>query len=126
MKIAIPTDGTEVAPHFGRSPSFTIAAIDGDEVTGKEVIDNPGHEPGLIPEFLKGKGVNMIIASGMGQRARDLFESAGIDHILGVEGEINTVINTFLKGELKGSESNCDHGSGKGYGIDKTECDHKD
>ena len=95
-------------------------------MTSKEVIENPGHEPGLIPEFLKGKGVNTIIASGMGPRAIELFKNSGIDYILGVEGDINTIISTFLKGELIGSESNCSPGLGKGYGIDKTECDHKD
>jgi predicted Fe-Mo cluster-binding NifX family protein len=124
MKIAIPTEGTHVSPHFGRCPSFTIAETEGNKVVNKETIDNPGHEPGLIPEFLKSLGVNTIIAAGMGSKATDLFNDYGISYVLGVDGKVDDIIESFIKGELKGGESSCEHGEGKGYGIDKSECDH--
>ena len=124
MKIAIPTEGIYVSPHFGRCPSFTIAEVEGNEVVNKETIDNPGHEPGLIPEFLKSLGVNTIIAAGMGSRATDLFNDYGISYILGVDGKVDDIIDSFIKGELKSGESSCDHGAGKGCGINKNECGH--
>jgi predicted Fe-Mo cluster-binding NifX family protein len=126
MKIAIPTDGKEVASHFGRCPSFTIVEVEDDEVKSREVIENPGHQPGYIPEFLKGIGVDTIIAGGMGQRALELFDNNDIGYILGAEGNIEDVISSFIKGELKSSKSPCVPGSGKGYGIDKAGCDHGD
>ncbi|MBU4450153.1 MAG: NifB/NifX family molybdenum-iron cluster-binding protein [Actinobacteria bacterium] len=125
MKIAIPTEGIYISPHFGRCPSFTIAEIEGNKVVNKETIDNPGHEPGLIPEFLKSLGVNTIIAAGMGSRATDLFNDYGISYVLGVDGKVDDIIASFIKGELKGGESSCEHGAGKGYGFDKSECDHR-
>ncbi len=124
MKIAIPTEGIYISPHFGRCPSFTIAEIEGNKVVNKETIDNPGHEPGLIPEFLKSLGVNTIIAAGMGSRATDLFNDYGISYVLGVDGKVDDIIVSFIKGELKGGESSCEHGAGKGYGINKSGCDH--
>ena len=124
MKIAIPAEGVYISPHFGRCPSFTIAEIEGNKVVNKETIDNPGHEPGRIPEFLKSLGVNTIIAAGMGSRAMDLFNNYGISYVLGVNGKVDDIIDSFIKGELRGGESSCEHGAGKGYGIDKSECDH--
>jgi len=124
MKIAISTDGNFVSPHFGRCPSFTIVEIEGDKLVKKEVIDNPGHHPGFLPQFLQEREVEFIIAGGMGMRATGLFADAGIKTILGVTGNVDNVIDEILKGTLKGGESLCRPGSGKGYGLDKTECEH--
>jgi predicted Fe-Mo cluster-binding NifX family protein len=126
MKIAIPTDGKNVAPHFGRCPDFTILEVKGDEIISRDVIENPGHQPGYIPEFLKGMGVDTIIAGGMGPRAIEMFGKNDIGYILGAEGDIEDVVRSYMKGELKSSKSPCVPGSGKGYGIDKSGCDHDD
>ncbi|RPJ69971.1 MAG: dinitrogenase iron-molybdenum cofactor [Alphaproteobacteria bacterium] len=125
MKIAIPTDNEYASPHFGRSPQFTIIEIKDNKVFGKELIDNPGHEPGLIPEFLSKRGVQCIISSGMGNRAIELFKSYDIEVFLGVTGKIDDIIKCFISGELVSGESTCKPESGKGYGINKKECDHK-
>ncbi|MDH5174222.1 MAG: NifB/NifX family molybdenum-iron cluster-binding protein [Elusimicrobiota bacterium] len=124
MKIAISTDGQFVSQHFGRCPSFTIVEIEGDKLVKTEVIDNPGHHPGFLPQFLQERKVEYIIAGGMGRRATGFFADAGIKTILGVTGHVDNVIDEILKGTLKGGESLCRPGSGKGYGLDKTECEH--
>ena len=124
MKAAISTDGDFVSAHFGRCPSFTIIEINGDKLVNTKVIDNPGHHPGFLPQFLRDQGAEYIIAGGMGMRAIELFAQAGIKTILGVNGEVKEVVDQLLKGTLKGGESLCQPGAGKGYGLDKTECDH--
>lgn len=124
MKIAISTDGSFVSPHFGRCPQFTIIEVEEGESISKQVIDNPGHHPGYLPQYLHEKGVECIIAGGMGMRAAQLFDQVGIKTIMGVTGEIDEVIDQILKGTLKGGESLCRPGSGKGYGVEKTECNH--
>ncbi len=125
MKVAISTDGEFVSAHFGRCPKYTILDIENNKVVSREIIENPGHHPGFLPQFLKEKGVNCVIAGGMGQRAKELFNEAQIDTILGVEGKIQYVIDNILKGTLKGKESLCKPESGKGYGVNKSVCDHK-
>ena len=124
MKIAISTEGDLVSAHFGRCPSFTLLEIEGDKLVNKQVIDNPGHEPGFLPQFLKEQGVECIIAGGMGGRATQLFDQVSIKTIVGVMGTIQNVIDQLLKGTLKGGESLCKPGAGKGYGVEKSQCDH--
>ena len=124
MRVAISTDGDFVSPHFGRCPSFTVVDVEDSRVTKKEVIENPGHQPGFIPEFLHKKDVQCIVAGGMGMRATGLFNELGIQAIVGVTGRVDEVIEELQKGTLKGGESLCQPGSGKGYGLDKSECDH--
>ena len=124
MKVAISTDGDQVSAHFGRCPAFTIAEIENNQVINKATIDNPGHHPGFLPKFLHDKGVTAIVAGGMGMRAQELFAQAGIKTIMGIGGELNGVIKKIADGTLEGGESLCNPGAGKGYGVDKTACDH--
>ena len=124
IKIAISTDGGMVSAHFGRCPEFTIVEIEDGQLKQKEVIPNPGHHPGFLPQFLHDRGVICIIAGGMGFRAQGLFTEKGIKAITGVAGSVEEAIKSILAGTLKGGESFCKPGLGKGYGIEKTECDH--
>jgi predicted Fe-Mo cluster-binding NifX family protein len=124
MKIAISTDGEMVSAHFGRCPAFTIVDIEEEKVLQKAAIENPGHQPGYIPQFLHERGVGCIVAGGMGMRAKDLFQQMGIDTVVGITGRVDDVIEEILTGTLKGGESLCKPGAGKGYGVEKDECDH--
>ena len=124
MKIAISTDGAFVSAHFGRCPSFTILDIKDGKLINREVIANPGHHPGFLPQFLHDKGVNCIIAGGMGQRASGLFSEQNIQSIVGISGAIDEVIDKLVKGTLEGSKNICSPGAGRGYGLDRTECEH--
>jgi predicted Fe-Mo cluster-binding NifX family protein len=124
MRIAISTDGDFVSAHFGRCPSYTILDVEDSKIVKKEVMDNPGHAPGAIPQFLHQKGIEAIVAGGMGPRAVNFFNEFEIQTIVGIEGAIDGVIKKILNGTLEGGESLCSHGSGKGYGLDKDQCDH--
>jgi predicted Fe-Mo cluster-binding NifX family protein len=124
MKAAISTDGKYVSAHFGRCPSFTLVEIDGNNAVKKEVIDNPGHHPGYLPQFLSERGVSCIVAGGMGGRAQALFDEQGIRRVMGVSGLVADAIAGLCDGTLAAGESLCRPGAGKGYGVDKTDCDH--
>jgi predicted Fe-Mo cluster-binding NifX family protein len=126
MKAAISTDGKFVSAHFGRCPSFTLVETDGARVLKKEIIDNPGHHPGFLPGFLRERGVECIIAGGMGARAQTLFDEHGIRTVMGAAGTIDDVIAALCAGTLTGGESLCRPGAGKGYGVEKTDCDHEE
>ncbi|MDD3297045.1 MAG: NifB/NifX family molybdenum-iron cluster-binding protein [Candidatus Omnitrophica bacterium] len=122
--MAISTDGDFVSAHFGRCPSYTIAEIKEGKVLAKEVVDNPGHNPGNIPQFLNEKGVKCIVAGGMGQRAVGFFDQFNIKVIVGIAGRIDDVVEKLCKGSLEAGQSLCNPGDGKGYGLDKSICDH--
>ncbi len=124
MRVAISTEGDFVSAHFGRCPSFTLVDIEDGKVIKRTEIVNPGHQPGFIPQFLCEKGAECIVCGGMGQRAIAFFEGSGIKTIVGVSGKIDEVIDKLLKVTLEGAESLCKPGAGKGYGLEKKECDH--
>jgi len=124
MKIAISADSGFVSAHFGRCPSFVIAEIIDGKIINTVEIDNPGHHPGFLPKFLSERGVSVIICGGMGRRAESLFAEKEIMPIIGVTGKIEEVIEKFAQGKLESGESSCKPGIGKGYGLDKEECDH--
>ena len=126
MKVAISTDGNLVSAHFGRCPSYTIVELDKGKVVKRDLVQNPGHQPGFIPEFLHEKGVGCIVAGGMGRRASELFVQMGIQTFLGVSGRVEDVIAGILDGTLEGGDSLCSPGAGKGYGVEKDECDHEE
>jgi len=124
MRIAISTEGEFVSPHFGRCPSFTLVDIEKGKTAKRIEVKNPGHSPGYIPQFLHEKGVKQIVCGGMGARAQGFFEELRMDMIMGVEGSIDEVIEKLEKGILKGGVGSCTPGAGRGYGVEKDECDH--
>ena len=126
MRVAISTDGDFVSAHFGRCPSFTLVDIKDDKMVKKEEVLNPGHEPGAIPQFLHEKGAEYIVAGGMGARAEQFFRQYGIGTIVGISGKVDDIIKQFEQGIVKGGDSLCNPGAGRGYGLDKKECDHPD
>ncbi len=124
MKIAISTEGDFVSAHFGRCPAFTILRIEDGKEVEREVVQNPGHEPGRIPQFLHEKGVECIICGGMGMRAVELFNQLGLKSVVGITGRVDETVQKLIGGTLEGGESLCSPGAGKGYGIEKSECSH--
>ena len=124
MIIAIATDGAYVSPHFGRCQTYTMIELENGSVVHQARIANPGHAPGAIPEFLHGKGAKKIVCGGIGARAQELFGQYGIEIAAGVDGTVENVIDRLVRGTLAGEESLCTPGAGRGYGVEKTECDH--
>ncbi|MTI61751.1 MAG: dinitrogenase iron-molybdenum cofactor [Firmicutes bacterium] len=108
-KIAVPTEGDMFAQHFGHCPQFTIVEVDENKVLNKEVIDNPGHQPGFLPKFLRDHGVDVIIAGGMGRKAVDLFNQFDIEVVTGASGSVMDGIRLYLEGSLETEEDICEH-----------------
>ena len=109
MKVAIATDQGFVSAHFGRCPSYTIYEVVDGKVQQREEIDNPGHQPGFLPRYLSERGVNVIIAGGMGPRAQGLFAQNQITTVLGIQGPVDEIITSFINQELEAGEDLCDH-----------------
>jgi predicted Fe-Mo cluster-binding NifX family protein len=112
MRIAVPVTDGKVAAHFGHCSHFAL--FDVDEATKgivkKELIPSPGHQPGFLPAWLAEEGVSVVIASGMGSRARAIFNENRIEVVIGAldEDPEKAVLN-YLKGELATGDNICDH-----------------
>jgi predicted Fe-Mo cluster-binding NifX family protein len=99
-----------VAPHFGRCDAYTIADIEDGKIVSRQRIANPGHAPGVLPGYLAERGVQCIIAGGMGPRAETLFRERNIETIVGVSGTIDETLDALKRGDLRAGASLCEHG----------------
>ena len=111
MKYAIPVSGGMLSQHFGHCEQFAFFDVDEQKIiTNKELVASPEHQPGLLPAWLGERGADLIIAGGMGSRAKDLFEEKGIEVVVGAPCESpERVVEQFLAGELALGDNVCDH-----------------
>jgi predicted Fe-Mo cluster-binding NifX family protein len=110
MKIAIPTADGRLCSHFGHCETFTLVTVEDGAVKSTEALKPPPHEPGVLPRWLHGLGVNVIIAGGMGHRAQEFFGEFGIQVVVGAQpDDPANIVRAFLDGALQTGENVCDH-----------------
>ena len=113
MIIAIPVHDGRLCLHFGHCSEFARIETDaaGTKITAQTSLKPPAHAPGVLPKWLHEQGVEVVLAGGMGGRARELFEQAGIKVVIGAPAETpETIVNQYLAGTLKTGANTCDHG----------------
>lgn len=121
MKIAIPIAEGKLTTHFGHCPAFAVLDVDANakKIMQREDIPAPPHEPGLLPRWLAERGVNVVIAGGIGKRAVDLLVAQQIQVILGATPDTpEKIVNNHLSGALQTGDNPCGHGEGE------HNCDH--
>jgi predicted Fe-Mo cluster-binding NifX family protein len=112
MRIAIPMADGRLAQHFGHCEKFALVDVDPvtKEITASTEVEAPEHQPGLLPPWLKERGVNLIIAGGMGSRAHSLFQATSIEVLTGALAETAAIlVRQYLDGKLVTGENACDH-----------------
>ena len=112
MRIAIPVVDGQLARHFGHCQEFMLFDVDPEAVTVGDAtsLEAPPHQPGLLPEWLKSQGVDVVIAGGMGYRAQTLFAESGVEVIVGaVADDPRAIVEEYLSGELATGDNPCDH-----------------
>jgi len=110
MKCAIPVTGGKLCTHFGHCGEFAVMTIENGKIMSQERLTPPPHEPGVLPQWLAGQGVSLVIAGGMGSRARNLFEGNQIKVITGAMEEApDELVRQYLSGTLKTGQNVCDH-----------------
>ncbi|HDO20172.1 MAG: NifB/NifX family molybdenum-iron cluster-binding protein [archaeon GB-1845-036] len=120
VRIAFASNGEEglkskISHHFGRCPYYVFVDVEGEIVKNVEVKRNPfynRHAPGIVPQFIRDEGADVIIAGGMGLRALEWFKRLNIKPITGVEGSVEEILKLYLRGEL-GEAAPCTEKSGE-------------
>ena len=109
-KIAIPLENGILCSHFGHCQQFAIIDIQNNIISSETLVDPPPHEPGLLPKWLKEKGVTDVIAGGMGQRAINLFVKEKINVFVGAQlKSYKDLANDVLNNSLVAGANYCDH-----------------
>jgi len=112
MRIAVPLAQGKLSLHFGHCDQFAI--FDVDENLKKLISRNdaipPAHAPGVLPKWLHENNVNVIIASGMGQRAQQLFAQNDIKVVIGASSDSpEELVSAYLQDTLETGDNICDH-----------------
>ena len=119
MKIAVVTDdGKTVAQHFGRARYYQVWTVEDGAVTGTELRDRSatvrhGNEPGHAHSEAHHHGTHdhsgmvaqisdtdLLLVGGMGFRAREALDDAGIQVIATDITETELAINAWIEGTL--------------------------
>jgi ATP-binding protein involved in chromosome partitioning len=112
MRCAVPITGGVVASHFGHCEEFALFDVDEQkkEILARAIVASPGHQPGILPEWLAEQGVSLVIAGGMGSRAQNLFQQNRIGVVTGIlETDPEKVVQSYLDGILDTGPNICDH-----------------
>ncbi len=118
MKFAIPVINDALSEHWGQTSEFLIIEVDDKkQIVGKETMTAATHDCHGTPLALAKKGVNVVLAGGMGMGPRSVFEANGVEVVLGVsEPNPETVVTMYLEQRLEKGDNVCDHGDNRGHG----------
>ena len=113
MKIAIPMFTNRVSPRFDFASKVLIATVADRKVIERQEFSlinlNPIRRNSLLCEL----GVDILICGGISTFAQRLAVGNGIDIIPMVQGEIEEVLNLFMRGSI--CSAIIPISSGKGY-----------
>ena len=107
---AIPTINGELTQHFGHCEKFAIVETEDNKIIKEEFVVPPLHQPGVYPKYLADRGVHVIIAGGMGQKAQELFAMNNIEVYVGITADSpQKLVQYYLDEQLEAGDNLCDH-----------------
>ena len=112
MRIAIPITNGKLSAHFGHCEEFALVDVNGQtkEISNILKLQPPAHEPGLLPKWLGEQKADVIIAGGMGQRARQLLAQNNIQVVVGAPAQDpDQLAKDYLNDTLEVGDNVCDH-----------------
>lgn len=121
MKIAVTYENGTVFQHFGQSEQFKIYTVEDKQIIDQKVINTMGNGHGALAPFLQEQGVTALICGGIGGGARSSLVDAKIDIYPGVSGNVDEVVQDFLKDKLEfDPDTVCNHHH-ENHGSDHTD-----
>ncbi len=112
MKIMIPLHAGLLTPHFGHCQEFAVLDVEPETgtVTASARLVPPPHAPGVLPIWIAEQGADVVLAGGMGQKARINLENKGVQVVTGAPSETpEQVVARWHQGQISGDSNLCDH-----------------
>ncbi|RLG70536.1 MAG: dinitrogenase iron-molybdenum cofactor biosynthesis protein [Methanobacteriota archaeon] len=132
MKVCVPTMGMRgldeaVAEHFGRAPTYTIVDTETGSVTVLPNVSEHMGGQGLPAEILAENGVDTLICSSLGWRARSILEQLGIAVYIGAKGTVRETLKLWERGNLQpvGDDTVCREHMFRNMGNRGDKCWHR-
>jgi predicted Fe-Mo cluster-binding NifX family protein len=110
MKIALPVHNGFINDHFGHADKFVVYIISPEKniesVLPVASLEGCGCRSG-IAQVLAEQGVSILLAGKIGTGAINHLNAFGIEVVRGCYGQVDFVVNEFLKGTITDSEQTC-------------------
>ncbi len=123
MLIAVPSDTNDgldstISEHFGHCAAFTLVTVANDAIGEVSILENSEHVEGgcMAPvTLLKERGVEVLLAGGMGGRPLSGFQQVGIDvHYKENAGTVREAVELFISGDCRAFDEAQTCGGGEG------------
>ena len=110
-KIAIPTNGELLDPHFGRAAGFTVFEVEGKETRFVELLSAAGlqHQHEGLASMFKRNGVDVLVCGGIGGGMINGLTAIGLEVVTGASGNVAEVAKTYASGNLVNTATVCEH-----------------
>lgn len=115
MRVGIPLIDDRLSSHFGHSQTVALMEVDSETraVSAKRLIQAPPHTHGALSRLMADEGVDLVIAGGIGQGARNILEQRNIKVLAGAPAETpENLVRAYLDGTLVLSAEHGDCGCG--------------
>jgi len=104
--------GEIVSAHFGRAPYFAWFLVNDGKIVDRGVTPNDsshfgGH--GMPPERMMAMGADIVISSGMGIKAIEMFQNSTVAVLQAVNQSTEQSIKDFVEGRLEELTEGCLH-----------------
>jgi len=119
MKIAVVTDdGETISAHFGQATHCAVFTVEDGQIVARELLEKPHHAAhehgdghghdhghhqggGLFRQFLPLiAGCQALISRGMGQRAFENLQQAGVEAVMTDIRDVETAVHAYLDGSI--------------------------
>ena len=120
IRIATPVDKNSISDHFGHAEKFLVFEADrqNNTISGPEELKPPEHDTGVVPEWLAGEKIDLVIVGGIGRKAIEILADHDIEVMAGIEvRDPAEAVRSYLAGQLHSGGGICGgHGDGSGCG----------
>lgn len=109
-KIAIPVQNGTLCGHFGHCEQFYFADIENGLIVKEQFLTPPDHHSGVYPLWVEQNGANIVIAGGIGGKAKELLVKKQIS-VYAAKGTNNPrqLAEAYIGGALPLLETCCNH-----------------
>jgi predicted Fe-Mo cluster-binding NifX family protein len=118
VKVVIPVadeKGEKISAHFGRAPFFAWYEVSSGRIVDRGLaVNDSSHFGGmqLPPERMMALGADVVISSGMGMRAIQMFQNSTVAVLRAVNENTEQSILDFIGGKLEELTEGCLHAEG--------------
>jgi predicted Fe-Mo cluster-binding NifX family protein len=115
VKIVIPVadeKGALVSAHFGRAPYFAWFEVKSGNIVDRGVSPNDSSHfggQGLPPERMMALGADIVISSGMGMKAIQMFQNSTVAVLQAENESTEQSIQDYVEGKLQELTEGCLH-----------------